>query len=79
MRFMTLTAAALFATTAMATAAPLGSVDRNDDGMISFSEWKFTFGSDESFIGFNYSDRNGDGMLDLAEFNRATDTGVLSD
>lgn len=79
MRIITLTALATVAATSMASAATLQSVDRNNDGMISFAEWDFTFGTEENRIGFNYSDRDGNGMLDLAEFNRATDTGVLSD
>ncbi len=79
MRLLALTAAATIAVTSVAHAASLQSVDRNKDGMISFAEWDFTYGTDESLIGFNYSDRDGNGMLDLVEFNRATDTGVLSD
>ena len=47
--------------------------------MISFTEWDFTYGTEESRIGFTYSDRDGNGMLDIHEFNRAADTGVLSD
>lgn len=79
MRIITLTALATVAATSFASAATLNSVDTNGDGMISFSEWNFTYGTEESRIGFKYSDRDGNGMLDLHEFSRALDTGVLSD
>ena len=79
MRTFTIAAAALISATSMAQAATLSSVDRNNDGMISFTEWDFTYGTEESRIGFTYSDRDGNGMLDIHEFNRAADTGVLSD
>jgi len=78
MRMITLATAAAIAATSMAQAATLSAVDRNNDGVVSYAEWNFTFGSDESIIGFNYSDRDGNGTLDIHEFNRAVDRGVLA-
>ena len=78
MRILTLAAVAALSATSFAHAATHASVDRDRDGLISYAEWQFTYGTEESRIGFNYSDRDGNGGLDLAEFNRAQDTGVLA-
>jgi|GEM_PF-5939728 len=78
MRTITLIAAAMIAGTSMASAASLSDVDMNDDGKITFSEWDHTYGTEESRIGFNFSDKDNSGYLDQREFINAQATGVLS-
>ena len=56
MRILTLAAVAALSATSFAHAATHASVDRDRDGLISYAEWQFTYGTEESRIGFNYSD-----------------------
>ena len=78
MRIATLTAAALIAGATMASAASHSDVDLNNDGKITFNEWDHVYGTEADRIGFNYSDKDGSGYLDLREFINAQATGVLS-
>lgn len=79
MRFIALIAAATVATATVAGAASHSSVDRNNDGVITLDEWNYTYGTEESRIGFQHSDRDGNGTLSQKEFIRAQAYGVLND
>ena len=80
MRIIPLTAAALALTAGIAAAAPFHSVDRNDDGMVTKTEFLRIYGPDLDVSSFRHIDRNNDGVVDLAEFNAESSSfGILEE
>ena len=81
MRILTLTAAALALTAGVASASTFDGVDRNDDGMISKSEFTKIYGPDLDVASFRIVDANDDGLIDAEEFasERFGVNGILSD
>ena len=71
MRIVSLTAAALALSAGIAAAAPFSSVDRNDDGVVTKSEFLRIYGPELDVSSFRFIDENRDGTLDLAEFDAA--------
>ena len=78
MRIVTLTAAAIALTAGIASAATFDTVDRNDDGVLSKTEFLRIYGPELDSASFRHIDQNNDGAVDLAEFNAESSSfGIL--
>jgi len=80
MRTIITTSIALALTAGLATAAPFGLVDRDNDGAVSKAEFVKNYGPELDVFSFRIIDGNHDGVIDAVEYNDARETtnGILS-